>query len=191
MYTAYDVTFNKQYANKWSFLTGVGMYLVHPNTVNAPTPNATLSNSQNDLSAWTPTFKMNATYELPAIPAFLPGALHKGLGGFLWSTTFTSQKGDWYGRSAQVKDALGTTDTVLMQGHLARYQSVTDWDQRITKRFKIGDKSTLELKWDLYNSLNADATTAFKSTTSNASTYLIPSTVLPGRIYQWTATFKF
>src|SRR5262249_48134410 len=110
-YTAYDVTFNKQYANRWSFLSGFGLYLVHPNTTNPLNPNQAYTASQNDLPAWTPTFKMNGTYQLPDMPAFLPGAMHKAFGGFVWSGTFTTQKGDWYGRSAQVKDVLGTTDT--------------------------------------------------------------------------------
>ena len=191
-YTAYDVTFNKQYANRWSFLTGFGLYLVHPNTANPMFPTQVLTNSQNDLASWTPSFKMNGAYELPAIPAFLPGALHKGFGGFVWSGTFTSQKGDWYGRSAQVKDLLGTTETILMDGHYGRYPAVTDWDNRITKRIRFGEKGrSLELKWDLYNSLNASTVTAFKSTNSSASTFLVPSTILPGRIYQWGASFKF
>jgi hypothetical protein len=78
-----------------------------------------------------------------------------------------------------------------MNGHYGRYPAVTDWDNRITKRFSLGERAKLELKWDLYNTMNASTVTAFKSTTANASTFLVPSTILPGRIYQWGASLKF
>jgi hypothetical protein len=176
-YTAYDVTFNKQYSNRWSFLAGFGIDLIHPNTANPRTPNAAIAAPQSDLASWNPSFKMNGTYELPA--------------GLVWSSTFTSQSGDWYSRSVNVKDALGTTDAVVVQGHLGRYPTVTDWDQRIAKRFRIGERQSIEIRWALYNTLNANTITGWKSTNSSSSTYLVPSSILAPRIYEWGASYKF
>jgi hypothetical protein len=80
---------------------------------------------------------------------------------------------------------------VVVQGHLGRYPTVTDWDQRIAKRFRIGERQSIEIRWDLYNTLNANTITGWKSTNSSSSTYLVPSSILAPRIYECGASYKF
>jgi len=66
-----------------------------------------------------------------------------------------------------------------------------DWDQRVSKKFKIGERQTIELKWDLFNSVNANPVLTWQSTNSSSSTYLHPGTILTPRIYQWGASYRF
>jgi hypothetical protein len=193
-YTSYDFTFNKAYANKWSFLAGFNIDLGHPGVLNPLNPNLALYNAQSVIPTWSRAFHTNASYEFPAIP--LPGKQH--FGGLIWTSTYSLQSGDFYSRSAQVTDANKTVQTYVVNGHFGRYPAVGDWDQRITKRFRIKDRETIEIRWDLYNSTNANYVTGYRSTTVNSSTYLqpdghplIPSAILAPRIMEYGATFKF
>ena len=194
MYTSYDFTFNKAYANHWSFLTGLNVDLARVGVANAITPNQTLYNAQLNLPAWDRSFHANATYEIPGIP--LPG--NKSFHGLMWTGTYILQSGNYYTRSAQVTDANKTVDTLVVNGQFGRYPAIGDWDNRITYRYKIKDRETLEIRWDLYNTTNANYVTAYKSTTVNSSTYLqpdghplVPSTIVAPRIMEYGASFKF
>ncbi len=194
-YTGYDFTFNKNYSNKWQFLAGYGLSLAHAAEPNAITPDQQLYNHNADLTTWRNAIKMSGSYGLPDIPYF-PG--HK-LGGVQWSSTYTAQSGDWYDRTADVTNALGTKVTQDVDPHMGRYPWTKDWDQRITKRFKITDKQYVELKWDQYNIMNSNTIQSFGSLDSSSSTYrqpvtnipLSPKTILAPRIYEWSASYRF
>jgi hypothetical protein len=193
-YTSYDFTFNKAYSNNWSFLSGLNIDLAHPAVVNPLTPNAAMYNAQSVIPAWDRSFHANATYALPGVP--LPGG--KSFKGLQWSSTYILQSGNYYTRQAQVKDINGTTTVQTVNGHYGRYPAVGDWDNRITYRYRIKDRETIELRWDLYNTMNANYVTSYKSTTVNSSTYLqpdgqplVPSAVVAPRIMEYGASFKF
>jgi len=194
-YTAFNVTFNKQFSNKWSFLAGYGVDLGHPGFYNALTPNDTLYQATAGLTTWSQSWKMNGTYDLPSIPLFRGHSF----AGLKWSSVYTAQSGDWYSRSFDVKDAAGNTQTLTVNGHAGRYPWVKDWDQSIAKRFKITDTQSVQITWQLFNTLNASTITGFSSTDVSSSTYLQPDKVtplqpkniLPGRIYQWGISYKF
>jgi len=194
MYTSYTITLNKAYSNGWSFLTGINSDLARIGEANPITPNQLLYDSQNDLPAWDRSFHANATYAIPGIPLW-GGKSFKGL---QWSSNYILQSGNYYSRTAQIKDANGTTDSFIVNGHFGRYPAVGNWDNRITYRYKIKDRETIELRWDLYNTTNANYVTAYKSTTVNSSTYLqpdghplVPSTIVAPRIMEYGASFKF
>jgi hypothetical protein len=187
MYSAYDFTFNKNFSNKWSLLAGYGVDLAHPNTSNPLTPDQMLFNSQSDLPTWSQSFKMNGIYELPSIPLLFHDASVKG---FMWSSSFTAQSGDWYSRTANVTNTLGTVVTQTVVGHYARLPWLADWDQRISKKFQLRDRASLEVRWDLFNTTNASTVTAF-SNNSSSSTWGHPSSIITPRIYQWGTTIKF
>ncbi len=193
--TYFNLTFNKNYANKWSFVADFGESFSRATSAIPLTPDQMMYNHTGDFPTWNQTFKMNGTYELPKLPLFIG---HRSLGGFMWASTFTSQSGAWYGRSAQVTDVRGTTATQLLEGQVGRYPWIFDWDQRISKKFSLGDIQSLEVKWDLFNTMNASTVQTWKSTTSTSSTYLrpdgtpyVPGTILPQRIYEWSASYKF
>jgi len=174
MYTAFETTFNKQFSNKWSYLAAYTVDLAHPSNTNPLNPNSAYYNWQ--LPTWSQSFKMNGTYDFPL--------------GFKYASTFTAQTGDWYSRTAQVVNALNTTVTQTVEGHFGRYDWVKLWDQRVTKSFKFGDRQTLELSWDLFNSMNTNTVTS-QTVNSSSSTYLIPSAIISPRIYQWGFKYKF
>ncbi len=181
-YTAYEVTLNKQYSNKWSFLAGITVDLGRVGTPNAINPNQTAygyntgSSSVGTLPVWSNSFKMNGTYQFPL--------------GLLYASTLTTQSGDWYNRTAQVKNALGTTVTQTMEGEFMRADRVTLWDNRIGKRFKTSEKTTFEVSGDIYNTLNTNAVTSM-STNSSSSAYLKPTAIIPARIAKIGLKWKF
>jgi len=194
-YTGYDFTFNKNYANKWSFLAGYGLSFARSATANARNPNDQMYNHNKDLGVWRQALKFNANYGLPAIP-FLPG--HR-LDGIQWTTTYTAQTGEWYDRTADIVDAFGTKQTFTVDPHIGRYPWTKDWDQRITKRFRITDKQNVEFRWDLYNTMNANTVQSFASFDSSSKSYLQPGTTTPlqpktilaPRIYEWGVSYRF
>jgi hypothetical protein len=185
MYTAFDVSLSKQYSNRWSFLSSYAVDLARVNTTNPITPDQMLYNGQSSLPTWSQSIKLNGIYGIPAIP------LHFAkLDGVQWSSTLTSQSGDWYGRTVNVTNALGTAVSETVQGHYARYPWIKQWDQRISKKFKVAERHSIELRWDLYNTLNINTITTV-STNSSSSTFLRPSAIFTPRIYEWGASYRF
>jgi hypothetical protein len=185
MYTAFDVSLNKQYSNKWSFRGSYAVDLAHPGTTNPMTPDQMLYNSQSILPTWSQAVKLNGIYGLRAIPYFFGK-----VDGFQWSSTVTAQSGDWYSRTVSVTNALGTSMSETVQGHYARYDWIKQWDQRISRKFRIAEKGSLEVRWDLYNTLNINSVTML-GTNSTASTFLRPSAIFTPRIYEWGASYRF
>ena len=70
----------------------------------------------------------------------------------------------------------------------------------LMKRFKLSEKGqSIEVTWDLFNTTNTNKVRSWRSTTSNASTYLQPNGTTPlrpgsliaPRIWQIGASWKF
>jgi Carboxypeptidase regulatory-like domain len=173
-YTAYEATFNKNFSDGWSLLAGFTVDLGHVNNNFPLNPNQAYYNWQ--LPVWSNSFKMNGSYQLPF--------------GLIYAATLTSQGGDWYNRTAQVRNALNSTVTQVVEGQYFRRDRVTLWDNRIGKRFQVGDFSTFELSGDLYNTLNTNAVTNL-STSSTSSSYLKPSEIIPARIFKIGLRWRF
>jgi len=196
-YTGYDVTFNKNYSNGWSLLAGYAISLAHPGIANPLTPDQMLYNHNFTVPTWNQSFKVNGSYSIPGIPLF---GRHK-FEGLQWSSTFTVQSGDWLDRMIDVTNALGTTVTLNIDPHFARKPSVDDWDQRISKRFRFKERHTIEIDWDLYNTLNRNYIASYTTTNVSSSNYLQPDKktplrpsstgVLAPRIYEWGITYRF
>jgi hypothetical protein len=193
--TYWNVTFNKNFANKWSFVADFGAQHSRTSSSYPLTPDAATYNHVGMFPTNNENFKMNGTYSLPALPLFVG---HKSLGGFQYASSFVSQSGAWYGRSASVVNSRNSTVSQTIEGQVGRYPWIADWDNRISKKFKIGDRMSFEAKWDLYNSLNANTITSWKSTSTASSSYLQPngtplqpSAIFPQRIYEWSGSFKF
>jgi hypothetical protein len=195
-YTGYTLTFNKNYSKRWQFVGAYDIDMSHNVNSNPDTPNAVLSNARSAPIVWNQSLKMSGVYGLPDIPMLFGFKL----AGVQYSSSFISQNGTWYGRSAQVRDANGTTQTLVMEAHAGRYPWLNNWDQSVRKRFKLGETNkSLEFVWELYNSMNASTVRSWSTTTVNSSSYLQPdgitplrpSTILVPRIYEWGVTFKF
>jgi hypothetical protein len=222
-YTAYVFTFNKNFSNRYQYVASYGVDMAHTNNFNPYTtvngtvygsnstgvtqgPNAFFANMVTAQApvTWSQSFKFNGVYGVPDIPTFIP---HFKLSGVQYSATFVSQNGAWYSRSADVTDANGTKETIVMVNHLGRYPWLSDWDNQIRKKFKVGEShGSLEFTWDLFNTMNAATVQAWQSTDVSSSLYLQksnpadgfvggtplqPKTILAPRIYQWGVTYKF
>jgi hypothetical protein len=174
-FTAYEITFAKQYSNKWSALGSYNIDMAHENDNDPLTPNALWY--KYDKPYWRQAIKMNGQYELPW--------------GFMWAGTFSSQSGSWYNRTVQVRNALNSNVTVTVENRVGRYPWVHLWDNRISKRFTIGDRHTIEGTFDLFNTLNVNTITSWS--VASGSNYHKPASdgwITP-RIFKLGVKYKF
>jgi len=183
-YTGFETFFQKQYADKWSMLVAYTVDYSKINNNQPQNPNDAVYNWQ--LPEWHHAIKSNGTYELPWF-------------GLKYGTTFQVQSGQWYSRSAQMRNALNSTVTVRVEGQFGRYPTVKLWDNRIAKVFKIGENQTIEGMFDLYNTLNAS--TLLSQITTNGPNFLTPTQaasgatsaapILPARIFKLGVRYRF
>jgi Carboxypeptidase regulatory-like domain len=138
LYTGYETSFNKQFADKWSFLAGYTFSYRKVGVNLAQNPNELFYN--RIAPAWDQAFKMNGTYDLPL--------------GIRYASTFQAQTGDWYPRTVQIRNALNSTVSVQVENQVGRYQWVKLWDNRISKTIKINDRNSLEGTLDVFNTGN-------------------------------------
>jgi hypothetical protein len=187
-YHAMGVTFNKQYANNWSFLFS---YDIDRRDLrdNAPrNPNEALygpggatgnnygiTNFQFAAPSWNHAMRLSGTY------------LFKW--GISYASSFTTQSGDYFFREVQIRDALNTTVAVRVESQAGRYEWTKIWDNRISKRFKTFGSQSLEGEFNLYNSLNSNTITA--QTNRNGSTYLQPTDILAARVFKLGVKYRF
>src|SRR5262245_46141966 len=144
LYTGYEVTFNRQHADKWSFLVGYTGSYRKQGVIDALTPNALFYT--HIAPSWDSAIKMNGTYDLPF--------------GLRYAATFNLQSGDWYGRTVQVTNALNSRVSVNVEPQVARYDWVSLWDNRVSKSFKINEHNSIEGTLDIFNSMNVNTVTS-------------------------------
>jgi len=198
-YTGYTFTFNKNYSHRWQLVAAFDVDMSHSvNTTNL-TPNGVISDYLGRLGdvTWHQSMKTSGIYSVPDIPLFVKGFK---LSGVQYAGSYIAQDGSWYGRSADVKDGRGTTQTITMDPHFGKYPWLFNWDQSVKKKFKLGEtKQTLEFTWQLFNSMNANTLRSWSSTDVNSSNYLQtdkvtplkPNSILQPRIYEWGIAWKF
>ncbi len=143
LYTGYELTFNRQHADKWSFLAGYTISYRKGGVIDSLTPNALFYT--HVVPSWDQGFKMNGTYDLPY--------------GFRYGATFNAQSGDWYGRTVQISNALNSNVSVLVEPHVERYGTVMLWDNRISKTVKISEHHSIEGTLDVFNTANVNTVT--------------------------------
>jgi hypothetical protein len=187
-YHAFGVTFNKQYANNWSFLFSYDTdyrdlkdnaprnpneALYGPGTTTGN--NYGVQNFQFARPSWNHSMRLSGTYQLP------------------WSITFasslTAQSSDYFFREVQIRDALGTNVTVRVDPQAGRYDWTKIWDNRVSKRIKTWRNQSLEGELNVYNTLNLNTVTA--QTNRNGSTYLQPTEILAARIFRLGVKYRF
>ncbi len=104
------------HSQRWQFVGAYDIDLAHSVNVNPDNPNAVLSNARSAPTVWNQSLKMSGLYGVPDIPLLFGFKL----AGVQYASSFISQNGAWYGRSAQVRDANGTTQTLVMEPHAGR-----------------------------------------------------------------------
>jgi hypothetical protein len=180
-YTSYEWAFNKQNSKGWSFLASYDVSLRHENATDPETPNALFY--RTDVPIWDQGIKMNGTYALPY--------------GLQWSSTFSAQSGSPFNRGVQIRNADNSNVTQTIAASVDRYPWVNVWDQRFTKKFKIGDKQSVEAYYEMFNTTNVNTVTSQGTTIglatfkgSDGSLYK-PSAIISPRISQFTVKYRF
>jgi len=183
LYTAYETTFNKQYSNGWSFMVGYVADFAKRRNPDPQNPNELVYNWQ--LPVWSYTTKINGQYDLPW--------------GLMYSATYQIQSGEYYGRQAQMRNALNSLVTVEVEGQVDRYDWVKLLDNRISKSFRINDRHSIEGILDVFNMLNSSA--VLTRVTLNGPNYTKPLAtgsgasvalpIIPARIMRLGVRWKF
>ena len=182
-YTAYEATFSKQHSRGWSMLANFAADVADVNRQDALNPNQALYTYS--LRDWNYSVKLNGTYQLPF--------------GISYATTYSAQSGELYGRSAQMRNALNSLVTVLVEPRVGRYEWVKLWDNRFTKTIALANRQSFEASLDFYNTLNSAA--VLSQVNVNGPDYLKPSSgsssaatataTLPPRIFRLGARWRF
>jgi hypothetical protein len=183
LYTSYELTFNKQVSDGWSFLASYTADYAKITNNRPQNPNQMVYNWQDP--KWYYTVKINGTYNMPW--------------GMNYGATYTAQAGEYYGRSVRVRNALNSLVTVQVEGIAGKYDWVKLWDNRISRTFRIGDQHSIEAMFDLYNTLNSSV--VLSKVTVNSPDFGKPvaqgggatqaSAIVPARIFKLGARWKF
>jgi hypothetical protein len=186
-YDAFGVTFNKQYSNNWSFLTSFDASYRDLKDIAPRNPNEQLYGPSDfdDVRAgqggyrqrdpeWSYAMRISGTYQLPW--------------GLLYASSFTAQSGEWFGRDVQVRDANGANVTIRVETHAGRYDWVKLWDNRVSKRIRLGSH-TLEGMLDIFNTGNVNTITAQRNVMGSA--YLQPTTIISPRVMRVSVRYRF
>jgi hypothetical protein len=182
-FTAYEATFSKQHARGWSMLVNVAADVADLSRPGSLNPNHDLYTY--DLRDWNYSVKLNGTYQLPF--------------GISYATTYSAQSGELYGRSAQMRNALNSLVTVLVEPRAGRYDWVKLWDNRFTRTFAMANRQSFEASLDFYNTLNSSV--VLSQVNVNGPDYLKPSVgsssaatataTVPPRIFRLGARWRF
>ena len=190
-YHAMGATLNKQFSNNYSFLVGFDAdyrdlrdnaprnpneALYGPQNGNISGVNTGTSQYQFSRPSWNYAFRMSGTYMLPW--------------GFSYSSSFTSQSGDYYFREVQIRDANNTLLAIRINPQEGRYGWTKIWDNRVTKKIKTWGNQSIEGSFDLFNTLNMNTITS-QTNRVGSSSYLQPTEVLAPRIARLGVKYRF
>src|SRR5205085_8371033 len=64
----------------------------------------------------------------------------------------------------QIRNALNTNVNVLVEPHVARYDWVRLWDNRISKTIKVSEHESIEGTLDIFNTTNVNTVTTLVTT---------------------------
>lgn len=158
-YTAMEATFNKSYSNRWSMLASMSWDRRDIKNTAPRNPNELLYGVNNiwELPETYRGMRLSGTYEMPW--------------KVMLASTFTAQQGDYFNRVVQVRDALGTTQNLTVEGHAGRYDWVKLADLRVSKTVGVG-KGNLEGMFDVFNLFNTSV--VLRRVTTNGPNYNKP-----------------
>jgi hypothetical protein len=155
-YNAFEATASKSYSNGWSMLAS---YSIDRRNVRNPAPRNPNEARYNWEDPETHQgVRLSGTYEMPW--------------GVLVAGTFTGQEGAYYGRVAQVRNALNQLIDVTVEGQAGRYDWVKLADMRVSKVFRFGGNQSIEGMFDLFNLTNSSV--VLRRVTTNGPNFMKP-----------------
>ncbi|MBI4474874.1 MAG: hypothetical protein HY646_19535, partial [Acidobacteria bacterium] len=175
LFTGLEFTFNKRFSDGWSLMFSYSPDFRKVRDTIPQTPNDLLHEDSQQFSEWHGALKIAGVYQLPL--------------GLQYSTSFIAQSQDYYNREIQVRNALGNRVTLDIERQFGRLEWVKIWDQRFTKMFPINDQHTIDVTFDLFNSLNANTVTEVRE--RMGSDFLRPEEILSPRIFRLGARWRF
>ena len=110
--------------------------------------------------------------------------------GMSYSSSFTSQSGDYFFREVQIRDANNTLLAIRINPQEGRYPWTKIWDNRVTKKIKTWKNQSIEGSFDLFNTLNMNTITA-QTNRVGSSAYLQPTEILAPRIARLGIKYRF
>jgi hypothetical protein len=210
MASTYEIEGVKRMSNRWQFIAGAdwtkrdlaaSLFTNDPNTF-------IFQNNAPGGHYWDWTAKLIGTYEFPL--------------GLVYNTSFRSQKGEASGRTIAVNctavvnagqtcaQAGGTSlgqgtisaQTVVRDGIATNfYPTLTLWDMGVKKIIRVLEDHTLELNFDLFNTLNANTVRTWNTATGTSLKVLqdgtrvpnfhVPTGILNARIFRLALRWKF
>jgi hypothetical protein len=187
-YHAFGVTLNKQYSNKYSFLVSLDtdyrdlrdnaprnpneeLYGPGTNTGN----NYAITNFQKAQASWNYAFRLSGTYSLPW--------------GLTYASSLNAQTGDYYFREIQVRDAVNASVAIRVDPQAGRYEWTKIWDNRLAKRFNTFGNQSLDLEFNVYNTLNIN--TIIEQNNRMGATYLQPTDIIAPRVMRVGVKYRF
>jgi len=151
------------------------------------------------VSGWAPQYKALAAYTLPWQSIRISGNLQSLPGPVRQASVLYTQ--------AQITAALGRPATVAGNKSalvIEPYNAtgffgntfgdrLNQLDLRFSKIFRFGGKNTLDANFDIYNTFNSDAVLLESATYSgvNGGTWLLPTSVIQGRIIKFGVRWDF
>jgi hypothetical protein len=162
-YTAFEATFSKSYSDKWSLLASYSADHRDAKNIDPRNPNEALygilggSTYTQALPENYQGIRLSGTYELPW--------------QMLIASTFTAQQGEYFNRVFQLRDALGTTQNLTVEGQAGRYDWVKLSDLRLSKSLGLRG-GNLEGMVDVFNLFNSSV--VLRRVTTNGVNYNKP-----------------
>lgn len=182
-YLAFESTLHKRHSAGWSMLASYTIDRREVRNIAPRDPNEARYNWE--LPETHQGVRLNGTYELPW--------------NLMVSSTFTGQRGAYFPRIVQVRNALNQLRDVTVEGQAGRYEWVKLMDARVSKTFEFGRQS-LEGMLDFFNLTNSSV--VLRHVTTNGPNYLKPlstggidaAAALPipaPRIFRLSVRYKF
>jgi Carboxypeptidase regulatory-like domain len=172
-----EVAGTKRFSNKWQFEGSYSGTWKHINNVAVlpnDDPNGDFNTSDHNLE-W--IAKFSGSYTFPY--GLLASALYESRSGDVWARTVLFSGGTTIPTLVLNVEPIGAR----------QYDTISHLDVRVEKRFRMFGTHELAVRANVYNVLNANTVTAV--TVRSGATFGRPTAILPARLAEFSASYKF
>ena len=176
-YRSIEMAATRRMSNRWQMEASFSATKKHINNIAVlPTddPNADFNTSDNT-TEW--ISKVSGSYNFPH--------------GIMTSAILESRSGDPWARTVLFSGG-GTIPTQVLNVEpygTRQYAAATHLDVRLEKQFKLLSSHELAVRVNAYNMLNAN--TVLASNVRSGATFGRPTSIMPARLFEFSASYKF